>query len=223
MGGIGSGLFHATLQWRMQLLDELPMIYLTLLLAWHCIETEHTKNGTWLAMLLGLVAVVFTWTYVTVWHHPLYFITVFSVLVMYLAYKTHSIQISLVQGREKQQWQSMQYTAIVVYAMASLFWIGDTLLCMYLRTWRHEMEVQGLGWISPVLEYHAWWHVLSGYATYVFIVSCAYVRLYTLELIAVTNTMEQETPRQDTYQLVWIRGVFPSLVPSSSRSKHHAL
>ncbi|KAG9068848.1 Alkaline ceramidase 3 [Linnemannia hyalina] len=50
--GVGSTLFHGTLRHKMQLLDELPMLYAATIGMFICIETHFGKQGPWFPIVL---------------------------------------------------------------------------------------------------------------------------------------------------------------------------
>ncbi|KAF9917019.1 Alkaline ceramidase 3 [Lobosporangium transversale] len=49
---VGSALFHGTLRHKMQLLDELPMLYSATIILYILVETKHGRQGPWFPALL---------------------------------------------------------------------------------------------------------------------------------------------------------------------------
>ncbi|KAF9431840.1 Alkaline ceramidase 3 [Entomortierella beljakovae] len=52
--GLGSVLFHGTLRHKMQLLDELPMLYSATIILFILVEAKHGAQGKWFPTLLTL-------------------------------------------------------------------------------------------------------------------------------------------------------------------------
>src|SRR3982751_4542751 len=59
--GLGSIAFHATLRFELQMLDELPMLYLVTWLVWLLVENERTRRlGHWFPAALVAYALLAT-------------------------------------------------------------------------------------------------------------------------------------------------------------------
>ncbi|CAB3985744.1 alkaline ceramidase 3-like [Paramuricea clavata] len=87
--GVGSTLFHATLQYKMQLLDELPMIYCTYIML-YCVlacDNEPRKKNVGLKLFLTVCNILVTVVYV-VFVNPLIFQWVYGLSVAVLIIST---------------------------------------------------------------------------------------------------------------------------------------
>ena len=64
--GVGSWMFHMTLQYEMQLLDELPMVWGGCVLAYcmYQVQSPVKQENTWLALILTSLAILFTLTHI---------------------------------------------------------------------------------------------------------------------------------------------------------------
>ncbi|KNE56746.1 hypothetical protein AMAG_02526 [Allomyces macrogynus ATCC 38327] len=62
--GVGSFMFHGTLLFEAQLLDELPMIYMMLQFLYVILENEPRRKYPWLPTALVAVAAVYSWAHV---------------------------------------------------------------------------------------------------------------------------------------------------------------
>ncbi|KAJ3375488.1 Alkaline ceramidase 3 [Allomyces arbusculus] len=163
---IGSCLFHGTLTYHMQLLDEVPMLLASGIATYCCITPHRAKPPTWATILsLGLP---------------------FLVTAIYLSNRipeffqvAHGIQLLAVIALNISNWRvaasparALFVRALFAYAGAFALWNADTLLCRHLSPIKHA-----LGWpFRGVLELHAWWHVLAGYACYLGVMYAAAVR-----------------------------------------------
>ncbi|KNE65344.1 hypothetical protein AMAG_10986 [Allomyces macrogynus ATCC 38327] len=163
---IGSCLFHGTLTYHMQLLDEVPMLLASGIATYCCITPHRAKPPTWTSILsLGLPVLV-TAIYL-------------SIRVPEFFQVAHGIQLLAVIALNISNWRvapsparALFVRALFAYAGAFALWNADTLLCRHLSPIKHA-----LGWpFRGLLELHAWWHVFGGYACYLGVMYAAAVR-----------------------------------------------
>ncbi|KAJ3361530.1 Alkaline ceramidase 3 [Allomyces javanicus] len=62
--GVGSFMFHGTLLFEAQLLDELPMIYMMLQFLYVILENEPRRKHPWLPTALVTAAAIYSWAHV---------------------------------------------------------------------------------------------------------------------------------------------------------------
>ncbi|ORZ12077.1 ceramidase [Lobosporangium transversale] len=159
--GIGSTLFHGTLRHKMQLLDELPMIYAATALAFICIENKHGAQGRWLPISLA-TWLFLTTIFVSITGGKIQFYTfqgsfgILQLIIIYYVTVLHRQQKTIISIRGGQNDSSWLITrAIGVYFFAVTIWLIDLHLCEF---------VNGVG-PQSVLKWnpqlHAWWHVFS--------------------------------------------------------------
>ncbi|KAF8941140.1 Alkaline ceramidase 3 [Dissophora ornata] len=148
--GIGSTLFHGTLRHKMQLLDELPMIYAATALLFISVESKDGPQGRWfpfsLATWLGKVQFyTFQGSFGVLQLGIIYYITTL--------HRQQVAQIIAQRGENESSWLIKR--AIGVYFFAVSIWLVDLHLCEF---------VNGVG-PNTVLrwnpQFHAWWHVFS--------------------------------------------------------------
>ncbi|KAF9185250.1 Alkaline ceramidase 3 [Haplosporangium sp. Z 11] len=159
--GIGSTLFHGTLRHKMQLLDELPMIYAATALVFISVETKHGPRGRWFPISLA-TWLLLTTIFVSITGGRIQFYTFqasFGVLQLAIIYYTsvlHIQQKAIVfanGGQNNSTWLIQR--AMGVYAFAVAIWLIDLHLCEF---------VNGVGPNSVLKwnpQFHAWWHVFS--------------------------------------------------------------
>lgn len=81
---------------------------------------------------------------------------------------------------------SMIGVGLSVFLGGFAIWGLDNVYCSKLRSWRHEI---GLPW-GILLEGHGWWHLMTGYGAYFYIVWGIWLR-HCLN------------GRQDEFEMVW--------------------
>jgi dihydroceramidase len=215
MIGVGSFIFHSTLKYPMQLLDELSMIYTTCILFFATFEFGMTpRSKVFLALGVASIAI-----FVTGYYHylgdPVFHQNVFALLTAIVFFRglcimektlrpsRRSSTITPLPGSElarrnqrdeeilKTMWQMIPFGLLSV-ASGFLIWNLDNHFCSNLRKWRRSI---GLPW-GVLLEGHGHWHLLTGIAEYFNLVWSIWLR-YCLE------------GRQDEVELVW-----PSMLSS---------
>ncbi|KAL2207143.1 alkaline phytoceramidase [Sarocladium strictum] len=175
--GTGSVLFHATLKYPMQLVDELGMIYTTCLMMYASFSFRRTKvTRRWLALgLLGLAA------FITAYYHwtkdPVFHQVVYAILTAIILFRSMWVMESQLRPALKTKspayardvlrtmWQ-MIATGLGVFLGGFLIWNLDNIFCDQARGYRRAI---GLPW-GGVLEGHAWWHLMTGLGAYYYIV-----------------------------------------------------
>uniref|UniRef100_UPI00358E40CF alkaline ceramidase 3 n=1 Tax=Myxine glutinosa TaxID=7769 RepID=UPI00358E40CF len=170
--GIGSWWFHMTLLYQMQLLDELPMIYSCCILVYCLCETSKSKNTNNypLGIFLFLYSVMVTAVYLA-WKEPIFHQVMYALLVSSLilrsVYLAHWIY---------PQVQPLVYSAMGIFFVGFILWNVDNLFCSSWRKVRAEVPVLGV-----LTQFHAWWHILTGFGSYMHILFSLYVRVLHLK------------------------------------------
>jgi len=199
--GLGSWMFHMTLSYEFQLLDELPMVYLTLIMLYTIFESAPTKRYGH-ALPLGLSA----WgAFVTIVYHqlhnPLFFLVVFTMqTTLAVALGIRQFTNHPPSAYKAQIVRTLSY-GLGFYLLASAFWLVDNEFCHALRHARHQV-----GFASPALQFHAWWHVLSSMGCYCFTVCTVLWRMKVLG-------------REDEVEIVWKAGVLPVIEYTAKRAR----
>lgn len=186
--GVGSWMFHMTLLYPMQLLDELPMIYgsAILIFAQHDLilsvnEFEHGASKALrpvAALALALYSALVTFVYLSVWKNPLFHEAAYGLMVFVL------VAQSLVLIRRLKSSKRIYLTSLAYYALGFTFWNLDNNICSTLKASRDWLDStlgvsgapgdlrsmlfnSGVILLKSLFEFHAWWHVFTGYASYV--------------------------------------------------------
>lgn len=220
--GTGSFLFHSTLKYPMQLVDELSMIYTTCLMFY---ATFSHKQKAPVPLILGIFLVSLS-VFITAYYHylgdPVFHQNMYALLTAIVLFRSmYIMEVKLrpnIKAREKarahdavteeqkreQQRQDdrdrkiLKTMWLMVACGLSIFlggfgiWTLDNVYCSKLRVWRREI---GLPW-GIFLEGHGWWHLMTGTGAYFYIVWGVWLR-HCLN------------GRQDEFELYW-----PSLLTS---------
>lgn len=166
--GVGSWFFHMTLQYEMQLLDELPMIYSTCIFVYslyECFKQEHTISLCSITLLL-IYSVSVSVVYLQ-WKEPVFHQVMYGALVACLVIRSIFIVTWV------YPWlRALCYTSLSVFLLGFVLWNIDNLLCDSLRAARESLP-PGVG---PVTQFHAWWHLLTGLGSYLHILLSLQIR-----------------------------------------------
>ncbi|KAG0324055.1 Alkaline ceramidase 3 [Dissophora globulifera] len=188
--GIGSIAFHGTLLFPLQMLDEVPMVYCVLTLAYCCVENKpYRRYGAWFPVGLSLYGLLTTiiMLYAGPSNHLLEFVVFQSAFVfVVLVVMSHIIKIyGRLQDRSiKQLWATTGLIGAVAYG----YWNIDFRMC-------GVMENLPFGLANP--QFHAWWHVGASVASYLVCLLICYDRAENLG----------RGPK-----IEWIGGVLPHVV-----------
>ena len=157
--GIGSFLFHGTLKFSMQLLDELPMLYTEAFMISCFCQLWILKAG------ILVFCLMFTAAYVHL-KSPIIFQASYGCLQVICL----GIYLSGVYRHKNKDLWRVFFCSVFFTAFAFLLWNLENHLChSCIRPWKKLISVPVL------LELHAWWHVFSCIGAYFFITGMAYL------------------------------------------------
>ncbi|KAK5660000.1 hypothetical protein OQA88_13466 [Cercophora sp. LCS_1] len=158
--GIGSFLFHASLRYTLEFVDELSMLILTWSMLQACLTIRQTP-GT--ARLISVALTVFYIPFCTYYVYSpkiVYQVAGFSSGLVLVGLRTHYLfqwAKPSFSREEVRAWRMRGLKAIVVCLVGYLFWNIDIKYCAELRTFKAQVGLP-LAWL---LEFHGWWHVLT--------------------------------------------------------------
>ncbi|KAJ1799016.1 hypothetical protein LPJ59_002116 [Coemansia sp. RSA 2399] len=179
--GLGSWLFHMTLQYQWQLADELPMVYGTCVCI-YCALRADVKVGSDILVSLSLVAysTVVTLVYVQirkpVFHQVAYGIEVFYIVLLNTR---HQIEVRKTNPRAYVELTQLFWVGFGSFGAAFVLWNIDNIFCGSLRDARNALPPL----FSPLFQLHAYWHIGTALGCYVTIVYQQYLRLVKLNTI----------------------------------------
>lgn len=202
--GVGSSLFHMTLQYRYQLLDELPMVYVTCIPAWsifcdQLIFMNHSLS-VWKEILVGICvfmgANILTWIYL-VYKNPTIHQAGYAVINLIVITLALSLTSKCVKNpKHKKNLHMIMILGISLFFTGYIAWLLDIHFCsvwIYLR--RNYLRLP----LGVTLELHGWWHLLTGAGVYFWIIYLEYLRILM-------------HGKENRYILIWRWKVLPEVI-----------
>jgi len=234
--GSGSFLFHSTLKYPMQLVDELSMIYTACLMCYATFSFSRTPIFRQV-LGLGLAALAI---FITLYYHylqdPVFHQNAFALITAIVLFRSMyimevnirpsfrakyatvpqkyvapgSITKTQMTANAKRDEKIIRVMWIMVAWGLSIFLGGFAIWGLdrvYCGTIRRWRREVGLPW-GILLEGHGWWHVMTGIGSYFYIVWAIWLRLCLND-------------KQDEYMLNWPSLWFslPEVVPIASVEK----
>ncbi|KAI1104133.1 putative alkaline phytoceramidase [Jackrogersella minutella] len=185
--GLGSTLFHASLKYPMQLVDELAMIYTTCFI---CFATFSYARSARFSACLGVSLISLAW-FITARYYktkdPQFHQDAYAILTAIVVFSNMWIMERVLRPALKKREESrrgtrtprlpttneminqmwvMVATGLSVFLGGYLIWNLDNMYCTTVRGWRHQLQ---LPW-AILLEGHAWWHLMTGIGAYFYII-----------------------------------------------------
>ncbi|XP_023346045.1 alkaline ceramidase 3 isoform X2 [Eurytemora carolleeae] len=172
--GVGSWLFHMTLRWSMQLLDEIPMVWGTSYMNYcmHLVAFKPKEGSPKMAAALTLYNILFTLVYL-IFRNPLIHESMYGLLVVVMVYQS----FYYLKTQYTREGTLLYITGFVMYLTGFILWNIDNTSCASVISIRNSLPVI----LQPLLQLHAWWHILAGYATYLMILYSEHQRLTYLK------------------------------------------
>lgn len=171
--GIGSMLFHGTLQHYGQAADELPMIYASLVFAYAAVEMSHVvPRQRWLPYLEAAYAAGFTAAYFSFPFIFPIFVAAYGVAVLLIIAQSHRIYRTYREAAGKAgRWQrGLFWVAATFYPGGFLLlWLPENALC--------PLYPQLFG----ALHLHALFHLVTTVSPYCYVVFMTYHRCTVLQ------------------------------------------
>lgn len=179
--GLGSTVFHMTLKHSMQLLDEVPMIWGScyMLYCMHMVREKPDAVNKTVAVFLWTYCIGFVAVYLSV-PNPLVFQALYGTVVFVMIGQA----VRTIRIQNNPQVMSLYTASVLFYLAGFILWNLDNHQCDTLKSMRAYLP----SLLQPLLQFHAWWHVLAGYATYLNIQHCLHHRLTYLQKNVVIST-----------------------------------
>jgi dihydroceramidase len=150
--GLGSIAFHATLRFELQMLDELPMLYLVTWLVYLLVEPGPDRLlGVWFPALLGVYAVVAT-SLATLTRGSAQFLAFhvsFGALELFCLARVAWLALRPENAPVRRAFM----LGMASYLIGLAVWAVDLKACRFVGV---TLPTSGI----PNPQLHAWWHVL---------------------------------------------------------------
>ncbi|KAF7876341.1 hypothetical protein EAF04_001434 [Stromatinia cepivora] len=182
--GVGSMLFHSTLIYPMQLLDELAMIYLECILAYAVFA--HRKSPS--ARILIAISISALAIFITLYYHylqdPVFHQNMFALVTAVVVFRSMWVmehilnptrrgsaeKVKTAEQKRRDEGDShilktmwrLNYIGLSYVAIAFAIWNLDNIYYRAIMRWRREVGLP----CRILLEGHGWWHILTGIAAY---------------------------------------------------------
>ncbi|KAG7193636.1 uncharacterized protein KQ657_000319 [Scheffersomyces spartinae] len=173
--GIGSWLFHMTLRYEFQLLDELPMIYATCIPFWSVFSEFKTKSQS-LLVALGIFTAANTLTLVYLyWKDPTIHQAGYALLNVGIILRSIGLtQKHVFDPVAKRQLFRTMVSGVAIFLLGYFLWNMDIHFCHHVRSARRSIGMP----YGFVLEGHGWWHIFTGTGVYFYLVYEEYLRCF---------------------------------------------
>ncbi|CDK24409.1 unnamed protein product [Kuraishia capsulata CBS 1993] len=200
--GVGSWLFHMTLKYEFQLMDELPMIYCTALPFAYIFSVGKGKTVSVLIYsTTALFTALLTYIYCSVYQNPAFHQVSYGLLNFAIIFRSlYLVNTRVTDPKIRKFLYGLISAALFEFLFGFLLWNLDTAYCTNL-IWARR-EVMGLPY-GVVLEGHGWWHVFTGLGIYHFILYSQVLRTWVDGV-------------QDNYELLWTYGFLGEVVLKQS-------
>lgn len=189
--GIGLWLFHMTLKYEYQLLDELPMIYATCIPFWSVFsQFRSTKGSIFVGLMIFSAANLLTVIYLY-FKNPTIHQAAYGLLNASIIFQ--SARLAYAHVHDKLAMKQLNRTMIFgvsIFLLGFFLWNVDIHLCPQARATRREWGIP----YGFILEGHGWWHIFTGTGVYFYLVYEEYLHCW------VTGT-------QKFYAFEWIYGL----------------
>jgi dihydroceramidase len=175
--GIGSWLFHMTLKYEFQLLDELPMIYATCVPMWSIFSEGRSSSISWvigMSVIFGANLLTAIYLY---FKDPTIHQVAYALMNVVIVHKSYLLTEEHVKDpiAKKNLYKTMKL-GIGIFLSGYFLWNLDVHLC---NTWIDIRRYIGMPY-GFLFELHSWWHVLTGTGVYFYVVYLEYLRLFLL-------------------------------------------
>jgi dihydroceramidase len=170
--GLGSIAFHTTLLFQYQMLDELPMLYLALVMVYILVENRPERRFG-LGFPLALLGYAVLSTYLSAFTRGRLQFFLFQASFASLEFFALA-RVYLIHRRSQDVAARRVFQlGIGAYALAIILWLSDIQFC---PTLNEALPAHGI----PNPQFHAWWHVLVSCGFYALLMVIAHDRLKTL-------------------------------------------
>ena len=167
--GVGSFAFHGTLKFELQMLDEIPMLYLVALMAFLLLEPGPERRHRWwlrAALLAYALCATLSDAFTRGRLQFLAFQFSFGALELFCLLRVY--RLSRDPGNRRVR--ALFRVGVAMYLGAIVLWFVDLRFCNFISI---SLPAHGI----PNPQLHAWWHVLVSCGFYLLLIVVGYDRL----------------------------------------------
>ncbi|KAL2813209.1 alkaline ceramidase family protein [Aspergillus cavernicola] len=165
--GLCSAVFHVSLKYHTQMMDDLSMLFATTPVLQRVLRVNATRRESTIMAIILWSMLAFLIVYHVSTDELILHSTYFGGMIVVIGIRTMQlVNTRTAPGSEarRQIWGIVRFGA-VIFNVGFYLWIIDNWTCGYLTKAR---EVIGLPW-AFVFELHGWWHICTGIGAYIFI------------------------------------------------------
>jgi len=169
--GVGSWMFHMTLKYEMQLLDELPMVWGGCVALYEMHQIQRSKKdghdklfGLFLFLSFGIG---FPIVYLR-WRYPVILFVSYGSLIANIAW----MDLKLIFSQRNRDGTKVYFIGLTMQLIGVILWTIDNLYCSKLQVLRTTLYAP----LVPFTQLHGWWHIFAGYSSYLHIIFCLHHR-----------------------------------------------
>ncbi|KAF8251487.1 alkaline phytoceramidase, partial [Wilcoxina mikolae CBS 423.85] len=170
--GMGSFMFHASLKYSTQMVDELSMLYATATVVYALYDIDLRGRSLWLGGVLSSAMLTMTFAHHYRGESSLHRLC-FGVMIVLVWYKCLSLMKRVTDGRVKGEMTKLWRFGAFFFFSGYMMWLVDMFRCDDLRRMRATTGMPA----GFVLELHGWWHILTALGVYDYMVFVEYLRL----------------------------------------------
>ncbi|KAJ5883004.1 alkaline ceramidase family protein [Penicillium subrubescens] len=171
--GICSGIFHTSLHYHTQMMDDLSMLFTTTPVLHRVLTVNSDRRNSSLTAIILASALAIVVAYHMATDELLLHSVTFVASIFIIGVRTIQLINTRVPGNSvtrTQIWGMVRFGA-VIFHLGYAVWILDGWVCGFLRSSRRAI---GLPW-AFLLELHGWWHIFTGIGAYIFIAVIDYL------------------------------------------------
>ncbi|CAK9439874.1 uncharacterized protein LODBEIA_P39740 [Lodderomyces beijingensis] len=174
--GIGSWLFHMTLRYEYQLLDELPMLYATIVPFWSVYSSFQSRTtSTIIAISIFTATTALSYVYLYVYTNPTLHQAAYAVLNFSIIYKSLVLSWQHVHDKKvRSQMDGVAIFGVGIFLFGYFLWNLDIHFCDEVRSIRQDWGIP----YGFILEGHGWWHIFTGTGVYFSLIYEEYLRCF---------------------------------------------
>lgn len=193
--GFGSWMFHMSLLYEYQLLDELPMIYATCVPYWIVFSYGKSAiDSAKVGLQISTFAVTLSVVYLN-YRNPSIHQTAYGILTGIVMLKSFFLVRKHVNDKAaRKEMDHIMSLGLIYICIGYFLWNMDIHFCDMWRGARHAIGMP----YGFVLEGHGWWHLLTGIGVYHYIVYLEYLRVFLIH-------------KEAEYQINWSFKIVPHL------------